>query len=300
MIDELIDDVSLNRAKPNIATDREKAMMFLVKWDPQEALYIAQEGGNAVVPGVTSSVFTEAQETMRRLRATPPVLADESFDSKTIGHNRTESPQHMPWRPIIYSAISLIFGLYFFCVNEGYISRLGTNRFWLDGTPKRTRISTVENQPLILSIQGYTINGDITFERLAQTFRADADKLAELNGMVKSDHVPAGVLRIGEGKKNIMYVRNDDKSLPPGSFSLSHDHPQTQAMSALNPNGGIDLDRNKMRMTVRQDAAMGGAQLQFDQLTIQRIKRDGFEGLGFQIESILPAPNLPLLLGLSK
>jgi len=61
-------------------------------------------------------------------------------------------------------------------------------------------------------------------------------------------------------------------------------------------NGGIDLDRSKMQMNVSKDAAMGGVRLNFDPAQIARIKRDGFDGLEFKIESIVPVMNLPGIL----
>jgi len=62
--------------------------------------------------------------------------------------------------------------------------------------------------------------------------------------------------------------------------------------------GGIDLDRSKMQMNVSKDAGLGGVQVNFDPAQIARIKRDGFDGLEFKIESIVPA-NLSVILGLS-
>ena len=58
----------------------------------------------------------------------------------------------------------------------------------------------------------------------------------------------------------------------------------------ISENGGIDLDRNKMRMNVSKDGH--GVQMQFDQKLIAQIKAEGFEGLDFQIQSIVPIINL--------
>ena len=60
------------------------------------------------------------------------------------------------------------------------------------------------------------------------------------------------------------------------------------------PLGGIDLTRSKMN--IRQ--AGNGMQMRFDPAMIARIKRDGFEGIDFHIQSIVPVTDLPLLLGL--
>ena len=61
--------------------------------------------------------------------------------------------------------------------------------------------------------------------------------------------------------------------------------------------GGIDLDRAKMQMNINKQGE--GVQMHFNAAMIQKIKRDGFDGAEFKIESILPA-NLPLLLDLRR
>ncbi|MDO8675846.1 MAG: histidine phosphatase family protein [Candidatus Omnitrophota bacterium] len=62
--------------------------------------------------------------------------------------------------------------------------------------------------------------------------------------------------------------------------------------------GGIDFNRAKMQMNVRKEGA--GVQMQFDPAMIERIKREGFDGLDFKIDTIVPITNLPMLLGLRK
>ena len=61
--------------------------------------------------------------------------------------------------------------------------------------------------------------------------------------------------------------------------------------------GGIDLNRANMQMNINKEGA--GVQMQFDRAMVERIKREGFDGLEFKIESIVPIANLPQLLGLS-
>ncbi|MBF0489693.1 MAG: hypothetical protein HQL15_03625 [Candidatus Omnitrophica bacterium] len=61
--------------------------------------------------------------------------------------------------------------------------------------------------------------------------------------------------------------------------------------------GGIDLDRSKMQMNIQKQGE--GVQMKFDQAMVARIKQEGFEGLEFKIESIVPVANLLLLLGVS-
>jgi hypothetical protein len=58
--------------------------------------------------------------------------------------------------------------------------------------------------------------------------------------------------------------------------------------------GGIDLDSAKMEMNVSKDS--GGVSMQFDPALADRIKREGFDGLKFNIYSILPVSDLKALL----
>jgi hypothetical protein len=60
--------------------------------------------------------------------------------------------------------------------------------------------------------------------------------------------------------------------------------------------GGIDLDRSKLQMNIQKEGT--GVQMQFDPTLIEQIKQEGFDGLEFTIQSIVPVSNLPLLLGL--
>ena len=62
--------------------------------------------------------------------------------------------------------------------------------------------------------------------------------------------------------------------------------------------GGIDFNRAQMQMNIHKEGQ--GVQMQFDLALIARIKREGFDGLDFKIQSILPVSNLPLLLGLKE
>ncbi len=60
--------------------------------------------------------------------------------------------------------------------------------------------------------------------------------------------------------------------------------------------GGIDLDRAQMRMNVRKQGT--GVAMGFDQAMAERIQKQGFDGLEFQIQSIVSITNLPVLFGL--
>ncbi len=61
-------------------------------------------------------------------------------------------------------------------------------------------------------------------------------------------------------------------------------------------NGGIDLSHN--HMYISKDGQ--GVYTRFDPAMIARIKRDGFDGLEFHIQSIVPITDLPMLLGLQS
>ncbi|MBF0504191.1 MAG: hypothetical protein HQL14_03715 [Candidatus Omnitrophica bacterium] len=65
--------------------------------------------------------------------------------------------------------------------------------------------------------------------------------------------------------------------------------------SQENP-GGIDFNSEKMQMDIQKERS--GVQIHPDRTVFDRIKAEGFEGLEFKIESIVPMTNLPLLLGL--
>jgi len=60
--------------------------------------------------------------------------------------------------------------------------------------------------------------------------------------------------------------------------------------------GGIDFNGAHMRMNVHKEGA--GVGMQFNPAMIARIRQEGFDGIDFQIQSILPAKDLRLLLGL--
>jgi tetratricopeptide (TPR) repeat protein len=65
---------------------------------------------------------------------------------------------------------------------------------------------------------------------------------------------------------------------------------------AIESPGGIDLTRTKEQMNISKQGA--GVEMQFDPAMIERIKREGFDGLEFHIQSIVPVTDLPQLLGL--
>ena len=62
--------------------------------------------------------------------------------------------------------------------------------------------------------------------------------------------------------------------------------------------GGIDFNRANMQMNVNKEGP--GVQMTFDPATVDRIKREGFDGLEFRIQSIIPVTNLPQFLGLEQ
>jgi hypothetical protein len=62
--------------------------------------------------------------------------------------------------------------------------------------------------------------------------------------------------------------------------------------------GGIDLNSGNMHMGIHQEGQ--GVQMHFDPAMIQRIRAQGFDGLEFKIDSIVPLTDLPVLLGLES
>ena len=60
--------------------------------------------------------------------------------------------------------------------------------------------------------------------------------------------------------------------------------------------GGIDLSRSQINVSKE----VLGVNMQFDRAMIERINRHGFDGLDFQIQSIMPVVDLALLLGLNQ
>ncbi len=82
-------------------------------------------------------------------------------------------------------------------------------------------------------------------------------------------------------------------SQPPSASSA-----MTAPTDTLARRGGIDFNRANMAMNVRKEG--NGVQMQFDPAMIARIRKSGFDGVNFEVESIIPVANLPLLLGLRK
>ena len=88
--------------------------------------------------------------------------------------------------------------------------------------------------------------------------------------------------------------KREQRFFPKGPSTKEGD----KASIAASVPGGIDFNRAKMRMNVQKEG--NGAQMQFDPAAIERIRRDGFDGVDFEVQSIIPVTNLPLLLGLRK
>ncbi len=80
-----------------------------------------------------------------------------------------------------------------------------------------------------------------------------------------------------------------------------------KAALAQQPPGGIDLNRAKMQMNIKRDPSSrihgtqdDGSAFKLDPDVIEHIRRQGFDGLEFKIQAIVPVTDLPLLLGLSS
>lgn len=68
----------------------------------------------------------------------------------------------------------------------------------------------------------------------------------------------------------------------------------------INEVGGINLDPRNLKTNIYKDTVLGGAPVRFDSAMIQRIKHDGFTGLGFRIVSIKALTNLSSFLEANK
>jgi len=73
--------------------------------------------------------------------------------------------------------------------------------------------------------------------------------------------------------------------------------PTDSARNAQSP-GGIDLNGVNMKMGIQKDGQ--GPVFRFDPAMIGRIKTEGFDGLEFNIQSIVPVTDLPVLLGIGS
>jgi len=78
---------------------------------------------------------------------------------------------------------------------------------------------------------------------------------------------------------------------------FDHEGLQPQASPAMS-NGGIDLTQIKSKTRLHKEGH--GVQMQFDAAMIKRIQSQGFDGLEFKINSILPVTNIPLFLGINR
>ena len=105
--------------------------------------------------------------------------------------------------------------------------------------------------------------------------------------------------------KSIMFKKGDESQNEGGFTVYNKDLPFYRLMGIIKSrmdaaliasNGGIDFNRSHMQMNVRREGQ--GVQLQFDPALIARIRREGFDGLDFKIQSIVPVTDLRLLLGL--
>ncbi len=134
-----------------------------------------------------------------------------------------------------------------------------------------------------------------------QVLGSDRPKIVPFNNF--DDYRAPTMMFVGGKNALTSYRRRNIRSiiiLP--AFSENKSLAMVTAMgqtgiSVITP-GGIDLDRSKMRMNVRKEGA--GVQMQFDRAAIERIRKNGFDGVNFEVESIIPVTDLPLFLGLKS
>ena len=115
------------------------------------------------------------------------------------------------------------------------------------------------------NIEDYAVK--LLYQR--DTEQGHSRKLYQLAGLTDAD---LGLKRLGSGGGN------------PAMMTSTMEAP-----------GGISFDRAQMQMNIRKEGQ--GVQMKFDPAMVARIRRNGFEGVDFEIESIIPIVNLPQFLG---
>jgi hypothetical protein len=93
---------------------------------------------------------------------------------------------------------------------------------------------------------------------------------------------------VQEGRPSMGFLKAGNRGFK--ILSRSKDH----ALATPKATGGIDLDRAKMQMNIHKEAA--GVNMQFDPAMAERIRKEGFEGIEFTIQHIIPVDNLQQLL----
>ena len=108
-----------------------------------------------------------------------------------------------------------------------------------------------------------------------------------------------------EWKKHLSVVGETENDAyvifrPKGLFidhAQSSDHLVARRVGNNGYNGGIDFNSNNMQMNVRKG---NGIAMRLDPAMIARLKTQGFDGLEFHIQSIIPVTDLPVFLGLGS
>jgi len=90
-------------------------------------------------------------------------------------------------------------------------------------------------------------------------------------------------------KSEEKYLRELKKDVIKALEGIKRGLPPDPAVHS-NPVGGIDFNRSNLQMNVRKEGT--GVPMQFDPALVDRIRREGFDGLEFQIEKIIPVSNL--------
>ncbi len=104
--------------------------------------------------------------------------------------------------------------------------------------------------------------------------------------ILEKSHIPSSWLARGPGSSNMaMTVKSQELLL---TKPLLEQHP-------INDPGGIDF--NSGHMQIDEKIIGDGVEMHIDHAMIKRIKAEDFDGLEFNIQSIVPV-NLPVLLGL--
>jgi hypothetical protein len=178
---------------------------------------------------------------------------------------------------------------------------------WLSLTvfyDENTKINRIEIMaPAFLNAQSSYTNAMIKFKdimraNLPDDFdrRSKSSKYQEHLDMLRKDIVRAAQVlfkALGENTsvKDIVTMTNLGRS------RLEHTVKVTLGELSELSHGGIDLDQAKMQMSVNKEGQ--GIKMQFDQAIVEKVKREGFDGIEFEIKSIVPVANLPVFLGIN-
>jgi CheY-like chemotaxis protein len=123
-------------------------------------------------------------------------------------------------------------------------------------------------------------------EELVKRIRQSGTSYANIKMLIQTGSLRPNTERMAEGSN----VRVISMAIDPEELIITI---ASELDKALTVRGGIDLSRSQLH--VSKEGA--GVQMPFDQAMVARIRREGFDGIDFQIKSIVAVADLPALLG---